>query len=204
MKKNFVLAISSYILVFAVILLSKTIKSLEIFNIILILTFACVSSAILLVDKPIFFQLPYIRSYEKNTILIKVIKLILFIYMVYKVISKVIVGIMGQALFFPWHPDKPITHYFIIYLMLIAGAITEELLFRYLIYQEILRKIIWKWFAIILTSIFFSLYHYNNSLLGFLVRFFMGIQFNLLYEFYPSILLVSSYHLFLNLLVFIY
>ena len=88
--------------------------------------------------------------------------------------------------------------------MLIIGAFTEELLFRYLIYNEILNKKMRKLFAILLTSLLFSFYHNNPTFLSFISRFLIGIQLNILFDIYPSIILVSGYHLFINLLVFIY
>lgn len=205
MKKNICLAILLYILLsITVFLTNKYMKNYELQWSIIFAVEILISVLIIGIKRPFAQEKTFITDKRDDSRIIKKLKIFLYAWMASVVITKLVIGILGEVLFFPWHPDESLRHYLIVYSMVIIGALAEELLFRYLIYGEILSKKLKKWIAIIITSLLFALMHKNFTLFSFFNCFFMGIQLNLLFEFYPSIVLVSGYHLLTNLLTFVF
>ncbi len=205
MKKNIILAFVSYLFLFIVGLgLYKYVSNVDLAYLIFIPCCLSVSFVIIIIKKPYCEQRIQKEDTLNNSRFIRIIKFSLLFWVFLTIILKIIIGIKAERFLFPWHPDKTVGHYCIFYFSYLVGALAEELLFRYLIYKEILSKKICKLLAIVVTSLLFSFYHNNQSVFEFIIRFVMGLQFNLLFEFYPSIVFVSGYHFLSNILVFIF
>ena len=206
MKKSIILAIFSYIFLISSVrfVYSSVFSNLDLSHLILAFCLFFISIIILVIEKPL--NQSYKNRKIKNSFYIIIIKIILFLWIIAETGIQIYLGIKERSLFFPLNPSKSITHYIISYFAYITGAFTEELLFRYLIYQKLLRSIsskkIWIIASIILTSLLFAIYHQDLTISSSIIHFMQGIRLNILYELYPNIILVSGYHLFRNVLYF--